>query len=84
MAEDVPECKEVGGLVILMMKIIGRPNGRLLIWECTVINAKYPKQNIPSQVCTLSRRRSKQPAMYATAHTTQINERTLVRACIHY
>jgi hypothetical protein len=29
MAEDVPECKEVGGLAILMMKIKRRPNGRL-------------------------------------------------------
>jgi hypothetical protein len=31
MAEDIPERQEVGGLVILMMKIKKRPDGRFFI-----------------------------------------------------
>lgn len=43
MAEDVPECKEVGGLVILMMETIRRPDGRLFYCGLHRDSSKTPR-----------------------------------------
>jgi hypothetical protein len=48
--EDVSEKREVGGLVILMMKITRLQDGRLVMKVRTVIPAKHPEQHIPNQI----------------------------------
>jgi hypothetical protein len=45
MDEDVPECEEVGGLAILVMKIKRRPDGRLFCRYCAGAKLNYSSVN---------------------------------------